>query len=181
MLDTLLDKSVVGYTALGYRWRPHPPIEVDLQGRTALVTGATSGLGLAAARELVRLGAEVTLVGRNPEKTRSVAETIRRETSNARVRFELADLSSMQEVRSLAARIEAPLHLLVNNAGVLLPERTETDEGFEMTFATNLLGSRHRLGKVAPANCHDLVSRPASKHANGSPHFARSDYRKNRR
>jgi NAD(P)-dependent dehydrogenase (short-subunit alcohol dehydrogenase family) len=140
VLDTLLDKSVVGYTALGYRWRPHPPIEVDLQGRTALVTGATSGLGLAAARELVRLGAEVTLVGRNPEKTRSVAETIRRETSNARVRFELADLSSMQEVRSLAARIEAPLHLLVNNAGVLLPERTETDEGFETTFATNLLG-----------------------------------------
>jgi NAD(P)-dependent dehydrogenase (short-subunit alcohol dehydrogenase family) len=140
MWDSLLDKSVVGYTALGYRWRPHPPIDTDLHGRVALVTGATSGLGRAAATALARLGATTILVGRNPDKTANVAAEIRRETGNANVRVELADLSLMSEVRDLATRIEPPIHLLVNNAGVLLPRREETPEGLERTFATNLLG-----------------------------------------
>lgn len=140
MLDALLDKSVVGYTALGYRLRPHPPIDADLHGRVALVTGATSGLGRAAATELARLGATTILVGRNPDKTADVAAEIRRTTGNDDVRIELADLSLMREVRELAARIEPPVHLLVNNAGVLLPRREQTPEGFERTFATNLLG-----------------------------------------
>jgi dehydrogenase/reductase SDR family protein 12 len=140
MLDLILDKSVLGYTSLGYRWRPHPPIDADLTGRVALVTGATSGLGRAASTELAALGASVIIVGRNPEKTRSVAQAIRDETGNDDVQVEIADLSSMAQIRSLAARLEGPLHLLVNNAGVLLPERTETEEGFETTFATNLLG-----------------------------------------
>jgi len=140
MLDTLLDKSVVGYTALGYRWRPHPPIDADLTGRVAIVTGATSGLGKATATELARLGATTIVVGRNPEKTASVCGQIQRETGNPHVRMEIADLSLMSEVRALGGRIEGPIHLLVNNAGVLLPERKTTEEGFERTFATNLLG-----------------------------------------
>jgi NAD(P)-dependent dehydrogenase (short-subunit alcohol dehydrogenase family) len=140
VLDALLDKSVLGYTSLGYRLRPHPPIEVDLEGRAAIVTGATSGLGRETASELARLGATVTLVGRNPEKTERVAQEIRRNTASSRVGTAIADLSSMAEVRALAGRIEAPIHLLVNNAGVLLPERSETDEGIESTLATNLLG-----------------------------------------
>jgi NAD(P)-dependent dehydrogenase (short-subunit alcohol dehydrogenase family) len=140
MLDTILDKSVVGYTALGYRWRPHPFIDTDLTGRVAVVTGATSGLGRQTASELARLGASVILVGRNPEKTDAVVESIRGETGNSRLLPEIADLSEMEQVRALAGRIEAPVHILVNNAGVLLPERTETREGFETSFATNLLG-----------------------------------------
>lgn len=139
MLDSLLDKSVVGYTALGYRWRPHPPIDADLRGRVALVTGATSGLGRVTARELARLGASVIVVGRNRDKTERVVREIRAETGGD-LRAEIADLSLMREVRDLAARIEPPVHLLVNNAGVLLADRTETDEGLETTFATNLLG-----------------------------------------
>lgn len=131
---------MVGYTALGYHLRPLPEVERDLSGRAALVTGATSGLGLATAKALARLGAIVTLVGRNAEKTEAVAAEIRAESGNERVRTELADLSSMAEVRDLATRVDRPLHLLVNNAGVLLPKRTETDEGLETTFATNLLG-----------------------------------------
>lgn len=140
MLDTLLDKSVVGYTALGYRLRPHPPIDADLSGRVALVTGATSGLGRAAATELARLGSTVILVGRSSDKTARVAEAIIGESGNSDVRTEVADLSSMAQIRALAARVRGPLHLLVNNAGVLLAERSETPEGFETTFATNLLG-----------------------------------------
>ncbi|UCH30389.1 MAG: SDR family NAD(P)-dependent oxidoreductase [Myxococcales bacterium] len=140
MLDTLLDKSVVGYTALGYRLRSHPPIDADLSGRVALVTGATSGLGRAAATELARLGSTVILVGRSSDKTERVAEAIIGESGNPDVRTEVADLSSMAQIRALAARVQGPLHLLVNNAGVLLAERSETPEGFETTFATNLLG-----------------------------------------
>lgn len=140
MLDLILDKSVVGYTTLGYRWRPHPVVDADLKGRVAVVTGATSGLGLQTAMELARLGATVLLVGRDEKKTRTVADQIRRQTKNSKVHPEIADLSSMRQVRALANRIEGPVHLLVNNAGVLLPERTETEEGFETTFATNLLG-----------------------------------------
>ena len=140
MLDTILDKSVVGYTALGYRWRSHPRIDDDMTGRVAVVTGATSGLGRQTAAELARLGASVVLVGRNPEKTEAVLEQIRSETGNSKLRCEIADLSEMEQVRALAGRIEAPIHILVNNAGVLLAERSETREGFETSFATNLLG-----------------------------------------
>lgn len=140
MLDAILDKSVLGYTALGYRLRSLPEIDADLTNRVAMVTGATSGLGRETASELARLGATVILVGRNPEKTARVAEDIRRRGGPGRVLTEIADLSSMAEVRALAERVEGPLHLLVNNAGVLLPERSETPEGFETTFATNLLG-----------------------------------------
>ncbi len=140
MLDTILDKSVVGYTALGYRLRSHPRIDEDLTGRFAIVTGATSGLGRQTASELARLGASVVLVGRNREKTEAVVERIRRETGNPELRFEIADLSEMEQIRALARRLEAPVHILVNNAGVLLQERSETREGFETSFATNLLG-----------------------------------------
>ena len=140
MLDAILDKSLVGYTALGFRCRRHPRIDTDMTGRVALVTGATSGLGRQTALELARLGASVVLVGRNPEKTRVVAERIRAQTGNSKLSIEIADLSVMEQVRALASRIEAPVHILVNNAGVLLAERSETDEGLETSFATNLLG-----------------------------------------
>jgi len=140
MLDSLLDSSVLGYTSLGVRLRSLPPIDVDLEGRVALVTGATSGLGRATAEELARLGATLILVGRDLEKAHRVAREIAEATGSSTVRTEIADLSSMKEIRSLASRLEAPLHILVNNVGVLLPEREVTDEGYEATFATNLLG-----------------------------------------
>lgn len=140
MLDRLLDQSLLGYTSLGYRWRPHPPVNTNLGGRRAVVTGATSGLGAATARALAALGAEVCLVGRNRSKAERVRDAIAKETQNPQISIEIADLSLMREVRALAGRLEGPIHLLVNNAGVLLPARTETDEGFETTFATNLLG-----------------------------------------
>lgn len=140
MLDRILDKSLLGYTSLGYEWRALDPIQEDLRGRTALVTGASSGLGKQSAAALAELGAAVILVGRNEAKTSSVASRIRAQTSNPRVYSEVADLSLMGEIRKLAERIDSPIHILVNNVGVLLPSRTETSEGLELSFATNLLG-----------------------------------------
>jgi NAD(P)-dependent dehydrogenase (short-subunit alcohol dehydrogenase family) len=138
--DHFLDKSLLGYTSLGYRWRSHSSIDADLTGRTAVVTGATSGLGKQTATELACLGATVQLVGRNRDKSQQVAAGITEETGSAAVGVQVADLSLMSDVRALAERIEAPIHILVNNAGVLLPTRTETAEGIETAFATNLLG-----------------------------------------
>ncbi|MGB5811527.1 MAG: SDR family NAD(P)-dependent oxidoreductase [Polyangiales bacterium] len=165
MWDALLDKSLVGYTALGYRWRPHPPVSVDLTGKSALVTGATSGLGKATATALASLGASVTIVGRDPEKTSRVRTEMFRRTGNEAIAVEIADLSIMNEVRALASRFRGPLHLLVNNAGVMLRERQVTSEGLEATFATNLLGHfvltralMPRLRASAPARIVNVSS-----------------------
>jgi len=141
--DRLIVPGVVGFTNLGYRWhkRSWKPLAVSLRGRTVVVTGATSGLGRAAALQLADLGARVILVGRDPAK----AETTRREivatTGNDNVAVALADLSLLADVRKLAKRLlkEPGIHVLVNNAGVLLNQRTTTAEGNETTLATNLL------------------------------------------
>lgn len=140
VIDRFLDKSLLGYTSLGYRWRPHSTIEADLTGTAAVVTGATSGLGKYTATALAHLGASVWIVGRDRDKTQQAARAIAEQTGNDAVHVEVADLSLMSDVRALAARLQTPIHILVNNAGVLLPTRSQTTEGIETTFATNLLG-----------------------------------------
>ena len=143
MLDTLLDTTLLGYTKLGPKLRHLTDPMPRLDGRRAVVTGATSGLGRATAKALFDLGADVILVARDEEKARRVAAALRGDTSR-HVAIEIADLSKVREVEGLAARLLARpggLHLLVNAAGVLLPERTFTDEGLETTFATNLLAT----------------------------------------
>ena len=113
-----------------------------MNGKTCLVTGATQGIGKEAARELVKLGADVTIVGRDPARTEAAAKELEKERPGAQVDFLLADLSSMAAVRKLAADFRAKhdrLDVLVNNAGVILMERKTTADGFEATFATNHL------------------------------------------
>ena len=107
-----------------------------------LVTGATDGLGKRVALELAGRGATVLLHGRNPERLEATREEIGRETGNERTRPYLADLSSLGEVRALAERILSDhdrLEALVNNAGVIVPERAESEDGYELTFAVNYL------------------------------------------
>ena len=146
LLDKAMDALVVpGFSKIGYkvRQRAWEPITANLNDRTVVVTGATSGIGRAAATELARLGARLIIVGRNPEKTEGVRAEMIDQSGNPDIRFEIADLSLMAEVRGLAARLieaEPEIHVLVNNAGVLFPERGETTEGVEQTLATNLLG-----------------------------------------
>lgn len=109
-----------------------------LVGRTALVTGGTGGIGRETALGLARLGAAVTVVGRDEERGREAVEAIRCASGNPDVELMTADLSSFREVRSLAERFGARhgrLDLLVNNAAGLYGERWETADGVEATLA----------------------------------------------
>src|SRR3712207_3520376 len=114
----------------------------DLNGTTILVTGATDGLGKRVARELAGKGATVLLHGRNSERLEAALEDIRKETGSERLGSYLADLSSLAQVRALAERIlsdQVRLDVLINNAGVIVRERKESEDGFELTFAVNCL------------------------------------------
>jgi NAD(P)-dependent dehydrogenase (short-subunit alcohol dehydrogenase family) len=114
---------------------------IDLHGINAIVTGGTSGIGAETARVLVGAGAHVTITGRNIEAGRAVAAEIETEYVSAQIEFAGMDLSDPAAVSAFAAEWKRPLHLLVNNAGVMaLPERTLNKDGHEMQFATNHLG-----------------------------------------
>ncbi|WAC98815.1 SDR family oxidoreductase [Streptomyces sp. NA13] len=116
----------------------------DLSGRRAVVTGASDGLGLGLAARLAQAGAEVVLPVRNQEKGRAALEEIRRAAPGAEVSLRELDLSSLASVAALGEALRAedrPVHLLVNNAGVMTPpERRTTADGFELQFGTNHLG-----------------------------------------
>jgi len=113
------------------------------QGRVAFVTGANSGLGLIIARELARAGARVVMACRNTERGDQAARQIEADVPGAKLEVALLDLGSLESVsrfaRTFTAR-GAGIDLLVNNAGVMAPPRTETTDGFELQFGTNHLG-----------------------------------------
>ena len=112
-------------------------------GRVIVVTG-TSGLGFETASALVRAGAEVILVGRNPNKGEAAVQKIRSSLPAAAVHFEALDLADLASVRTSARRIRETypkIDVLINNAGVIMhPERQMTKDGFELQFGTNYLG-----------------------------------------
>jgi NAD(P)-dependent dehydrogenase (short-subunit alcohol dehydrogenase family) len=111
-------------------------------GKVCMVTGATSGIGKVTARALAEQGATVIVVGRNPARTDATVREIRQQTGNSQVELLLADLSSMQQVRDLAAEFKRRhdrLHVLVNNAGAIFMMRRMSVDGLEMTFALNHL------------------------------------------
>lgn len=153
--DRLLDAAVApSFSRLGFYLRGlhRRPVTTSMVGRTVVVTGATSGLGRETALTLGRLGAEVVVVGRRPQAAAAVAAEVT--AAGGRGHHEVADLSLMGEVRDLAGRLlhrHPALHVLVNNVGVLLPRYTETTEGIEATFATNLLGQFLLTRQLLPA------------------------------
>jgi NAD(P)-dependent dehydrogenase (short-subunit alcohol dehydrogenase family) len=108
-----------------------------------LITGATRGIGQAAAIELARRGAEVALVGREPQRVQETAREARASGGGAPVHEHVADLMLMTEVRALAAEVNeryGHIDVLANNAGAMFGSRKETSEGLERTFALNHLG-----------------------------------------
>jgi NAD(P)-dependent dehydrogenase (short-subunit alcohol dehydrogenase family) len=128
-------------TPFGFRSTAQEVVEgIDLSGTRAIVTGGASGIGIETARALARAGAEVTLAVRNVDAGRVVAEEIAATTQNADVRVAYLDLADLESVAELASAWDEPLHLLVNNAGVMALPETRTAAGIEMQLATNHLG-----------------------------------------
>ncbi len=115
----------------------------DMTGKVCLVTGATAGIGEAAALLLAKRGAMIVGVGRNPKKNKNSTEMIKTETGNPNVEYLLADLSSQKDIHHLAQQFKKKynrLDVLINNAGATFGERMESVDGIEMTFALNHLG-----------------------------------------
>ena len=143
--DKLVLPGLLHFTRFGYRAarRHWNPVSAYLRDRHVLITGATSGLGLATAEVLAGRGAELTLVARDAGKAKRVAADLRRRFGNGRIHVEVAELSLLEDVKALAARLlkkGKPIDVLVNNAGALINPREVTAEGIEKSFALLLLG-----------------------------------------
>jgi dehydrogenase/reductase SDR family protein 12 len=144
ILDTVLDRTVAaGYTNVGYRLRSRgwaPDQLGSMQGRTVLVTGATSGLGQAAAEGFARLGATVWLVARDEARGEQTRASVAAAGGDARLAMcDLADLSSVRRLAERFAGEASRLDVLVNNAGVLPARRTLSADAIELTFAVNVV------------------------------------------
>ena len=113
---------------------------IDLTGKRAIVTGAASGIGVETARALAGIGAEVTLAVRDVEAGARVAAEIVASTGNTNVRIARLDLADRASIDAFVAAWSGPLHILVNNAGVMALPEQHTPEGWEMQFAINYLG-----------------------------------------
>src|SRR5687768_12420457 len=139
-----------------------------MHGRTCLVTGASSGIGLETARGLAAQGAEVVLLCRDPGRGEAAIADIKRTHPDAALHLLLADLYAMAEVRRAAAEYQqrfGSLHVLVNNAGLIHDRRELTVDGFEKTFALNHLAPfllthelRPVLARSAPARVVTVAS-----------------------
>jgi NAD(P)-dependent dehydrogenase (short-subunit alcohol dehydrogenase family) len=125
----------------------------DQTGRTAVVTGANSGLGLETARELARNGATVVLACRDTTKGEQALQEIRDSTPGVRVELASLDLASLDSVRSFAETLSGrgeKIDLLINNAGVMASPHRLTADGFELQLGTNLLGHFALTGRLLP-------------------------------
>jgi NAD(P)-dependent dehydrogenase (short-subunit alcohol dehydrogenase family) len=140
----------------------------DMGGRTCLITGASSGIGRTTALELARLGAKLVLVCRDRARGEETIAAIQRTTGNGDATLLVADLSSQQSIRHMASEFLAagePLHVLINNAGVVNTQRTLTVDGIETVFAVNHLAYflvthllLDRLRASAPARIVNVAS-----------------------
>ncbi len=147
IVDTILDRTVVaGYSNIGYEIRSRGWNASDLprmDGKVVAVTGASSGLGLAAAEGYARLGATVWMIGRNRERGERVRDEIAARSGNDDIHVGVCDLSKLASIRSFAARFPSRatrLDVLVNNAGAMTQTRELSADGIELTLATNVIG-----------------------------------------
>ena len=158
---------------------------IDLTGRRAVVTGGASGIGVETARALASAGAEVTLAARIVEAGERVAGDLIAATGNKQILVAPLDLADRASVAAFVAGWDGPLHLLVNNAGVMAAPETRTPEGWELQFATNHLGhfglATGLLPALRAADGARVVSVSSSAHLRGNVdfddiHFTRRPY-----
>ena len=157
LIDGALDRAVApGYSRFGLAvrqrlgsWPADPP---RMDGKVVLVTGASSGLGRAAAAGLARLGADVRVLTRDSDRSAKLGRELAAETGGAvkGVTCDVSDLGSVRRFTSRFASNEERLDVLVNNAGVMPDERTESADGVELTFATHVLGPHVLIERLAP-------------------------------
>jgi NAD(P)-dependent dehydrogenase (short-subunit alcohol dehydrogenase family) len=121
-----------------------------VEKKTAVVTGANSGLGYQTSRELAAHGAHVIMACRDPERGKQALERLRADVPAANVELRALDLADLSSVKTFAEGVDGPVNILINNAGVMaLPHRTTAD-GFEMQFGTNHLGHFALTGRLLP-------------------------------
>jgi NAD(P)-dependent dehydrogenase (short-subunit alcohol dehydrogenase family) len=158
---------------------------IDLRGHRAIVTGGASGVGVEIARALASANAEVTLAVRSTEAGRRTAADIVASTGNAAVLVAPLDLADQASVAAFVAGWAGPLHLLVNNAGIMAAPELRTPQGWEMQFATNHLGhfalATGLHDALAAAGMARVVSVSSVGHLNGEVlfddiHFDRHPY-----
>ncbi|VFQ81470.1 unnamed protein product [Cuscuta campestris] len=119
-------------------------MEARMEAKNCVVTGANSGIGFAITQGLASRGANVYMVCRNKERGEAALSQIRSTTGNANVFLEVCDISSVSDIKAFASRFSStklPIHVLVNNAGLLENNRVTTPDGYEMNFAVNVLGT----------------------------------------
>jgi NAD(P)-dependent dehydrogenase (short-subunit alcohol dehydrogenase family) len=117
--------------------------DIDLSGKTIIVTGANAGIGKVAARELAKMGASIIMVARSRERGEKALQEVRSASANDNVRLMLCDLSSQESIRGFAAEFESEndrLDVLLNNAGAIYLQRQESVDGLELSFALNHMG-----------------------------------------
>jgi len=127
---------------------------IDLSGKTAVVTGASAGLGVETTRALAAAGAHVVMAVRDKAKGEAAAEQVRAGTAGASVELGQLDLASLDSIRTFAAWLserQPRIDLLINNAGVMAPPLLRTTEGFELQMGTNHLGHFLLTNVLTPA------------------------------
>ncbi|XAR62240.1 NADP-retinol dehydrogenase [Bertholletia excelsa] len=138
-----LNFTKAGYLEHSKKFNPED-MKTQIEGKNCVVTGANSGIGYATAECLASRGANVYIICRNKEKGEAARSKIQSMTGNQNVYLEVCDLSSVNEIKSFASRFsskDVPVHVLVNNAGLLENNCVTTSEGHELNFAVNVLGT----------------------------------------
>lgn len=201
MADQAILPGMIGFTTLGYTMGKHRRCVASAlyTDRTMVLTGGTSGIGRAAARELYRKGAHLVVVGRDAKKLDELRLELAHVQGGGTVETELADLSLMADVRKLAARLirrHDRIDVLINNAGALFNHFRQTAEGIEMTMATDLVSpyllTRLLLPSLKAANPARIINvasggmytqgiRADALNASGSSHHGPTAYARAKR
>ncbi|XP_076603909.1 dehydrogenase/reductase SDR family member 12 [Chaetodon auriga] len=141
-----------GYEAAAKHFAP-ADLDVNLSGRSFVITGANSGIGKATAREIAKRGGTIHMVCRSKERAEAAKDEIVEQSKNQNVHVHIVDMSSMRQVWEFAQNFSQnnTVHVLINNAGCMVNQRELTEEGFEKNFATNALGTYILTKALIPA------------------------------